>query len=45
MPTLTTKETLIPAAARFNIAHANKGLWLHKNFAANRPFKNCSGPL
>lgn len=26
MPTLATKETLIPAAARFNIPHANKGL-------------------
>ncbi len=26
MPTLTAKETLIPATARFNIAHANKGL-------------------
>ena len=34
MVTLTTKETLIPATARFNIAHANQGLWTHTNFAA-----------
>src|SRR2546427_624945 len=31
MRTLTAKETLIPATARFNIAHANKGLWTHTN--------------
>ena len=31
MRTLTGKEALIPATARLNIAHANKGLWAHKN--------------
>ena len=31
MRTLTAKETLIPATARLNIAHANKGLWTHTN--------------
>ena len=31
MATLTVKETLIPATARLNIAHGNKGLWTHTN--------------
>jgi hypothetical protein len=30
MITLTTKEPLIPATARFNVAHANKWLWTHR---------------
>jgi hypothetical protein len=34
MATLTAKETLIPATARLNIAHANKRLWTHMNFLA-----------
>ena len=32
MVTLTAQELLIPAAARRNIAHANKGLWTHWKF-------------
>jgi hypothetical protein len=31
MRTLTTKQTLIPATARFDIAHANQRLWAHYN--------------
>lgn len=30
--TLAAKETLIPATARLDIAHANQGLWTHPNF-------------
>ena len=30
----TAEKTLIPTTARLNIAHANKGLWTHKNFVA-----------
>ena len=26
---LTAKQSLIPATARLNIAHANKWLWMH----------------
>jgi hypothetical protein len=29
--TLTTKETLIPAAACFDIMHTNQRLWAHRN--------------
>lgn len=29
MVAFATEETLIPAAARLNIAHANEGLWSH----------------
>jgi len=29
MRTLTAQETLIPATARFNVAHAKEGLWMH----------------
>jgi|SRR6187397_51506 hypothetical protein len=36
MATLTVKETLIPPTARFNIAHANKGLWAHTNSGLTR---------
>ena len=31
MGTLTAKETLIPATTRFDIARANKRLWMHGN--------------
>ena len=34
MAALTAKKTLVPATARLNIAHANKGLWTHTNFVA-----------
>ena len=34
MRTLTAEEMLIPATARFDIAHANKGLWIHTNLVA-----------
>lgn len=34
MAALTVKKTLVPATARLNIAHANKGLWTHTNFVA-----------
>jgi hypothetical protein len=36
MATLTVKETLIPATARLNIAHGNKGLWTHTNSGLTR---------
>lgn len=29
VPTLTTKQALIPATARLNITHTNKGLGMH----------------
>jgi hypothetical protein len=29
--TSTTKQTLVPAAARFDIVHANQRLWAHRN--------------
>ena len=29
MRTLAAQQSLIPATARLNIAHANKGLWIH----------------
>jgi len=29
--TSTTKQTLIPATARFDIVHANQRLWAHRN--------------
>ena len=32
MVALTGQETLIPTTARFDIAHANEGLWMHRNF-------------
>ncbi len=35
MRTLTAKQVLIPAAARLNIAHADKGLGMHTNFPGN----------
>jgi hypothetical protein len=31
MCALTTKQTLIPATARFDITHANEWLWVHTN--------------
>jgi hypothetical protein len=31
--TSTTKQTLIPATARFDIVHANQRLWAHYSFA------------
>jgi hypothetical protein len=31
MPGLTAQETLVPATARFNIVHANKGLQSHNH--------------
>ena len=31
MRTSTTKQTLIPATARFDIVHANQRLWAHRN--------------
>ena len=31
MRTSTTKQTLIPATARFNIVHTNQRLWAHRN--------------
>jgi hypothetical protein len=31
MRTLATKQTLIPATARFDIVHANQRLWAHRN--------------
>src|SRR5688572_11602890 len=34
MRTLTAEQALIPATARLNIAHANKGLGMHTNFVA-----------
>jgi hypothetical protein len=33
--TLTAKETLIPAATRFDITHANQWLWAHWNSVVN----------
>ena len=33
MRTLTTKQALIPATARFDIVHANQRLWAHYSFA------------
>lgn len=38
MRTLTAKETLIPATTRFNITHANEGLWIHTNFVVYLKF-------
>ncbi len=35
MRALTAEETLIPATARLDIAHANQGLWTHINFVVN----------
>src|SRR5260221_6577512 len=34
MRTLTAQETLIPATARLNIAHANEALWMHIDVCA-----------
>jgi hypothetical protein len=34
MCTLTAEETLIPATARFDVAHAHERLWMHKNLWA-----------
>ena len=31
MRTSTTKQTLIPATARFDIVHTNQRLWAHRN--------------
>jgi hypothetical protein len=31
MRTSTAEQTLIPAAARFDIVHANQRLWAHRN--------------
>ena len=34
MRTLAAEEALIPATARLNVAHAEKGLWTHRNSVA-----------
>jgi len=38
---LAAKETLIPAAARLDIGHADQWLWIHTNLVATR-FTSCS---
>ena len=37
MRTLAAEQTLIPATARLDVAHANERLEMHKNSVANEP--------
>jgi hypothetical protein len=37
MRTLTAKETLIPATARFDVTHANEWLWTHLHVFLMKP--------